>query len=316
MINKFHLRSIHYKHITIRKFKVKMFKENHLSRKYHRTCNIQFITPLLKIANIICFFPPYNFERNFEENTSVLSRSTCYLIYSTAFGCSCFSLRAMSVYFLLQTNHEKNIRMFLEFISRCLFTLLAFSVNFGMVLWNRKKYHWLLNSMSLIEREIKLPSKPRHNFLILDIFLVHVSFGLACVFSYCASSRIMSNHGVHLFDYVLVYFTDYCLIMYVLVLINLTSSVNCKFEAFNDKLQKFSQSTQTVLEVRQLQKMFMRLSELVNLINDTFGVPMVIMELILLISSLECVQFAMTMGFQHKPLMATATMWVTFSMVM
>lgn len=303
------------------------------------------MTPLLKIANVICFYPPYNFpEKNSKESykNKIIHESNSklykikqnlYMVYATIFGtlfCICW---IDSISRILNPVAEMNIPIMLEILGRVLHMVLALIVHFGVVL-NRKKYSCVLNLMSSVDKHFITTTQPKFNFLVLDVVLVQVSYISFFVFTTCWMFPSTKKLGIKMsyFEIVFAYSIYYSVTIYYLVLLNLIGSVGSKFEAFNEKLLKvhtnfqvdfinreqdyyFNRENGTEENIRWLSLICSQLFDLVNIINDTFGFVFLVLSMIILRNLVTFVQMAIFYGYVHISVLVTSSSWTIFTLV-
>lgn len=291
------------------------------------------MSPLLKLANYICSYPPYNFEDednkklDEKDNKLLKNKHVLYTVYAATFGSVSCILWILCIFRFFEGIPEMNITVILEMTGRILYILLCIIVNFGVAFWNRKKYPCILGIMSSVEKHFNSSCntsvQPKYNFLILDITLVHVIFVSFNIVSSYFFYPLMKNVARNVnFEFIFVYFSNNFVIIHFLVIFNLIASVNCKFVVFNEKLlnvykhlDHIKRPKRTLEKIQQLQSIFCKLTDLVNLMNDTFGYLFLVMSLIILRNLLSSIEMAISLEAVSTPGLVLSTTWAIFTLV-
>lgn len=302
-----------------------MYKKYCSSKRHYRTNNIKFIQPLLQITKVSGFYPPYNFRKKTN------SASLLYITYSLVLQIVMFTYSTI-IFCISIFYDELNTTTFLRKLSMLLYTCLTVFSNFGTAFRKRKNYFNIIKNIIIIEDELQkfqyknIYKKSEHsfnfNFLIADITCLYSLIGIIAFYD-LQNVEVMENiiESRLILPWLMFYLAFFLFANNWFLVINIVSSLMCKFAALNEILYVLlnrhnENDHEEPLEcVQRIRCIFTNLSDVVYLINATFGFLFFFIAQIVLCTMLDAANIGMVLGFKYTSLLVSAIFWLFIMLV-
>lgn len=301
-----------------------MLKSFNRSQKYLRTYDIKFLKPLLKIAHIFALYPPYDFDKK------IIYNRTFYKLYSILFALLVIVLATISFDGRFESGLEFNSITLIFLSVGSQFTLLLFNVTaiLGSAIWNYEKYYKLLDYFVLLECQLEKcdNEKPWKSFKLIFLHS-HFWFSIVCLSDvYLWIYDQKNKFYYHLFQKLQFYFG----FLIAMVMRNFVNSVKNKFELLADVLMKkeitlmqpgkIKKDTKivsflTIEDIKYIRNIYVNLSDIVSTMNEIFGLVLMCLILVMLLSALYAVDLVLVNGNENHRIILVTIMWTGFCLV-
>lgn len=297
-----------------------MFKKYLASQKYHRSNNIKFVNPLLKIAHFLAFFPINEFDGISKVYPSL------YLIYVFIFATTVFIFSHVTSYAAILTLKEDKITITncISIFSQICFTVFNFFERLNSIFFNSLNYYDLLNILSMIDSKIQTTVKSNFNFIIIDISIGFFTLIILSIYNFFGT-----YYDQIIFCYATLYIHFYSWSVIMLVMLNLVLSIKYRLVIVNEMLlgensdyfivsQKEIWRKFNVLNInhfREIRDLFLSLCDSITLINTIFGWVFVLFYIVCLVNLISSFAETIEYGFTNKARSIDGLLWTGVTLV-
>lgn len=278
--------------------------------------SIKIINPLIKLANVLAIYPPYDFERP-NNSTSFL-----FKLYATTIGTLIFILALISGYKRSINSDETNAYTFINVAYQLLQLFINMFFVFGAALWNRYNLIKVLHTFIRVDNQFNSLTFKRgietdRSYGIIALIIIHVIYSLMLIHDILSFD---DQNGVIYFRYFIVdYIQFYSIAIYILIVSNIVLYANTKFKALNNYLLQLGEYFEIKVTpnpeniITNLQKVptrsFLVLYEAVCMINTTFGWSSLLFTLLVSLGLLYASALALVYGNICVNFITAAILW-------
>lgn len=244
---------------------------------------------------------------------------------------SIFLIFSLISRFEVPYSDESKTGAYLDSVVQLFCTLFILASNFEMIFWNYKKYftlieifHWVENKVEIFGKNKvallenghtttkaidSLRKKPALNVIEYEIVFCSVTWLI-----FTSSDFLLLEFKI---AGMLIYLFAAFFFLLMILIINLVLFACYNFNSLNSNIFDVTRYLEMVdvRDVRLARKIYTSLSDLVYLINDIFGWPILFSMGLVLSASLNCANFILYAGTHYFYIVITSIFWSVFMLV-